>query len=198
MEVPNNAPRVAHADTHPARGIMLSVVTLDFETYFDKDYSLSKMSVEAYVRDARFEPHGFAIDWQNYPDAKCTDALWYDGTRAEMRNYLFQIDWDKTALLCHHAHFDGLILSHHFGIMPRAYLCTLSMARLMLGNHVPVALDSIRAHFGLAPKSTPYNLFKGKHWDELTNAERMLVANGARDEAKSISFIFKKLMRGEC
>jgi hypothetical protein len=37
------------------------IVTLDWETYFDKDYSLTKLTTEAYVRDKRFEPHGVAV-----------------------------------------------------------------------------------------------------------------------------------------
>ena len=34
---------------------MMDVYTLDFETYYDQEYSLSKMTTEAYVRDPRFE-----------------------------------------------------------------------------------------------------------------------------------------------
>ena len=37
------------------------IVTLDFETFFSKDYTLSKLTTEAYVRDQRFEPHGVAV-----------------------------------------------------------------------------------------------------------------------------------------
>ena len=29
----------------------MDIVTIDFETYYDKDFSLSKMTTEAYVRD---------------------------------------------------------------------------------------------------------------------------------------------------
>ena len=31
------------------------LVTLDFETYFDQDYTLKKMSTSEYVRDKRFK-----------------------------------------------------------------------------------------------------------------------------------------------
>ena len=34
---------------------LMDVYTLDFETYYDKDYSLSKLTTEEYVRDKRFE-----------------------------------------------------------------------------------------------------------------------------------------------
>jgi hypothetical protein len=37
------------------------IVTIDFETYYDKEYSLSKMTTEEYIRDDRFEVIGVAI-----------------------------------------------------------------------------------------------------------------------------------------
>ena len=32
----------------------MSFVTLDFETYYAKDFSLSRMTTEEYIRDPRF------------------------------------------------------------------------------------------------------------------------------------------------
>ncbi len=171
----------------------MNIITLDFETMFSDEYSLSKMSTEAYVRDSRFEAHGCAIKWDAYPDAKVQGAIWYE---EPLRDYLMQIDWSNTGLLCHHAHFDGLILSHHYGIVPKAYLCTLSMARLLLGNHVSASLDSVREHFDMPLKRTPYNLFKGKHWFEMDDPLRQEIATGACDEVESIWTIFNRFMQG--
>ena len=36
----------------------MNMITIDFETYYDKDYSLSKMTTEEYIRDERFEVIG--------------------------------------------------------------------------------------------------------------------------------------------
>jgi hypothetical protein len=33
----------------------MTAIYIDFETYYDRDYSLSKMSTEEYIRDARFK-----------------------------------------------------------------------------------------------------------------------------------------------
>jgi DNA polymerase bacteriophage-type len=88
------------------------------------------------------------------------------------------------------SHFDGLILSHHYGVLPRLYGCTLSMARLLLGNHISVSLDSVRKEYGLPPKTTPYNLFRGKRWGDLDEATRSLIAEGACDEVESIWKLF--------
>jgi len=154
----------------------MNIVTLDFETYFDDDYSLKKMTTEAYVRDPRFEVHGVA-----YRNEALGVPYTYWYTDADFRRLLAEkrLDFSNSAILCHHAHFDGLILSHHYGVKPRVWLDTLSMARLVLGNHVRVGLDSLASHFGLKAKSVPYNLFKGKHWSELSPADRGLVSTGA-------------------
>ncbi len=68
------------------------------------------------------------------------------------------------------------------------------MARLLLGNHIGVSLDSVRQQFEIPLKKTPYNLFRGKHWNELDAATQELVADGACDEAESIWQIFCKML----
>jgi hypothetical protein len=148
------------------------------------------MTTEAYIRDPRFQVHGAAIKWW-----KDHEARWYD--EPALRYVLSQEDWSDVFLICHHAHFDGLILSHHYGVVPAMYGCTLSMARLLLGNHISVSLDSVRKEYGFHPKRTPYNLFRGKHWGGLDQPTRDLVAEGACDEVNSIWIIFGKLIRGD-
>lgn len=165
-------------------------VVFDAETFFSDDYTLSKMSTEAYIRDPRFEAHGASIKW-----TAATSAQWYDGR--ELRYRLKEEDWSDVFLICHHSQFDGLILSHHYNVRPKMWGCTLSMARLLLGNHLSVSLDSVRKHFGMPLKSTPYNLFRGKHWNELTKPIQDQVAEGACDEVESIWQIFGKMLRGD-
>lgn len=163
----------------------MNIVTLDFETYFDKDYSLTKLSTEEYVRDPRFEIHGCAIRWPS--------------GELEWRRDLYRVEGatiERSALLCHHTHFDGLVLAHHYGVRPAAYLDTLSMARLLLGNHVGHSLDAVRQQLGLPVKRTPYHLFKGKHWAELTVDVQREIAAGALDEVCSIWLIFNRFMVG--
>ena len=43
----------------------MDLITLDFETYYDKEYSLKKLTMEEYVRDPRFEVIGVAIKVNN-------------------------------------------------------------------------------------------------------------------------------------
>lgn len=158
-------------------------VVLDFETFFSDEYTLKKLSTEAYIRDPRFEAHGAAIKW-----SKDHAARWYD--QRELAFVLKQEDWSDVCLIHHHAHFDGLILGHHYDVHPKLFACTLSMARLLLGNHISVSLDSVRNHFGLPAKTTPYHAFRGRHWHELEPAVQQQVADGACDEVESIWKLF--------
>ena len=168
----------------------MQVVVLDLETYFSDDYTLKKMSTEAYIRDPRFKAHGAAIKW-----SANTSAQWYD--ERQLRYILTQHDWSDTFLISHHAQFDHFILSHHYDVHPKMTGCKLSMARLLLGNHLSVSLDAVRKHFGIPMKTTPYNLFKGKQWEEMDQGTQRLIAEGAIDEVESIYVIFGKMISGD-
>ena len=39
----------------------MHILTIDFETFYDKDYSLSKITTEEYIRDERFEVIGVSV-----------------------------------------------------------------------------------------------------------------------------------------
>lgn len=166
-------------------------VTADWETFYSsKDFTLKKLSTEEYIRDPRFQAHGVAIKWS--PD---TPARWYDERQA--RYILAQEDWSDVFMIHHHAQFDSLIESHHYNVHPRMIGCTLSMARLMLGNHLSVSLEQVRRHFGIPPKTTPYGAFDGKHWQELTPEVQQQMADGCVDETESIWTIFCRFMKGD-
>ena len=51
----------------------MRVITIDFETYYSREYSLSKMTTEAYIRDPRFEVIGVGIKVDDNPPD------WYSG-----------------------------------------------------------------------------------------------------------------------
>src|ERR1700743_576883 len=163
-------------------------VVLDFETYFDDNYTLSKMTTESHIRDPRFEAHGAAIKWD-----KATSAVWYD--QRELAYILKEEDWSDVFLIHHHAQFDGFILGHHYGVRPAMFGCTLSMSRLLLGNHLSVSLEAVRKHFGIASKTTPYNAFRNKRWSELSQPIRDQIASGACDEVESIWKLFGMFMQ---
>jgi len=126
----------------------MQIVTIDFETYYDKDFSLSKITTEEYIRDPRFEVIGVAVKVGDYP----TD--WISGTHAEIRKSLHNLNWSDKAVLAHNMQFDGAILSWVFGITPKALLDTLSMARATHGVEAGGSLKALAERYGIGEKGT--------------------------------------------
>jgi hypothetical protein len=116
------------------------LVTIDFETYYDDDYTLSKLSTSEYVRDARFKAQMMYLK----VGTKKPKIVPHKNIAAELR----KIDWKSHALLCHHTQFDGLILSHHYKAVPAFYYDTLSMARGLHSNEIGAGLDEVSMYYG--------------------------------------------------
>lgn len=131
------------------------MITLDFETFYDKDFSLTKLTTEEYVRDERFEVIGVSVKVNDGP------AEWFSGTHEETKQWLEGFDWGNHFALAHNAMFDAAIMTWRFGIRPKAWLDTLSMARAMLGPNVSVSLAKLAPHFGLGEKGVEVDDAKG-------------------------------------
>jgi DNA polymerase len=129
------------------------IITVDFETYYDREFSLSKMTTEEYVRDDRFEVIGVGV---KVDDA---DTVWFSGTHEETASFMSEFKWDEAFVLAHNTMFDGAILSWRFGIKPMMWLDTLCMAR---------ATDGVEAGNSLAKLAERYNL--GVKGNEVVNA----------------------------
>lgn len=125
----------------------MNLVVLDFESYYDPAYSLTKLTTESYIRDPRFEVILVGVK-RNFEPTK-----WFTGTHAQIKDWLQQWDIPNSYLLCHHTAFDGAILAWHFGIKAKYYLDTLSMARPICGNSA-ASLAALAKRFGLGEKGT--------------------------------------------
>ena len=167
----------------------MKIICLDFETYFDDAYTLKKLTTEAYIRDPRFETLMVGIRDEH-------GSYSVVAGHQQIGGVLATFDWSETAVVCHHAHFDGLILSHHFGIKPAMWFDTLSMGRLMHGNHLSLALGSLAHHYELEPKSVPYDLFKGKRLEDLDVLTLATLSEGCIHDVELTWAIFQKLCEG--
>ena len=143
----------------------MSIITLDFETYYTKGLGFKTQTTEEYVRDRRFEVIGVGV---KIDDARAT---WFSGTKAEIHNYLSTLPWDTNALLCHNTLFDGCILSWHFGVTPMFMLDTLCMARALHGVDVGGSLASLSARYGIGQKGDEVLKAEGKRREDFTKEE---------------------------
>lgn len=124
----------------------MQVVTIDFETYYDKEYSLSKMTTENYIRDSRFEVIGVGRK------VGSGDTEWYSGD--DVAGFLNSMDYSNAAILAHNCVFDGAILSWKYGVKPKLWLDTMSMARPLTGATVRNSLAMQAAYYKLGNKGS--------------------------------------------
>tara|TARA_R110000765_G_scaffold206046_1_gene310986 strand:+ start:69 stop:1898 length:1830 start_codon:yes stop_codon:yes gene_type:complete len=140
----------------------MDLITVDYETYYDKEYSLSKMTTEAYIRDPRFQVIGVGVKVNN------GNTEWASGTHEEIKTYLQTFKWDEAMLLAHNTMFDGAITSWRFGIHPRAYTDTLCIARALHGVEVSGSLKALADRYELGVKGTEVVNALGKRREDFS------------------------------
>lgn len=105
----------------------LKPLVIDLETYYDSEYSLSKMTTESYIRDERFKVHGAGVKVGTGP------AIWVTGYK--LPALFARIPWHEVCLIGHNLQFDGSILAWIYGCIPALYIDTLGMSRALVGQY---------------------------------------------------------------
>lgn len=166
----------------------MDIVTIDFETYYDREYSLSKMTTEAYIRDPRFEVIGVCVKVNDHP----TD--WYSGDNPE--RFLKSLDYSDKAILCHNTAFDGAILSWKYGIKPKFWFDTLSMARPYHQMTVGGSLKALAQYYKLGQKGDEVFNNLGKRRKDFTPEGMDAYAEYCVKDVELTYKLFKKLKQG--
>jgi len=126
--------------------VPVDLITLDMETYYDQQYSLSKMTTEEYIRDPRFSVIGVGVKVNSDP------TVWMTGPAADVLARLQALPWGNAMLLAHNTMFDGAILSWRCGIKPKALADTMLMSRALFGTEVSHSLKSVAERYGVGQK----------------------------------------------
>jgi DNA polymerase len=164
-------------------------ITLDFETYYDSDYSLKKLTTEEYIRDVRFEVIGVSIKVDRKP------ALWISGTFEQIRAALLRIDWSKVSSCAHNSMFDMGILAWRFGIVPMFIFDTLSMARGIVGFSTRLSLATLAIFFDLkSRKGEEVLAAKGKRRADFTPNELANYGRYCCNDTELCFELWEKLM----
>lgn len=138
----------------------MDVYTIDLETYYAKDYSLTKLTTEQYVNDPRFEVIGLAIKKNNGA------TQWYSGD--DVDEFLNQFDFSGALIICHNTMFDGSILGWRYGVKPKLWADTMSMARFAHGVHESASLAALAKKYELGVKGTEVINALGKRRQDFT------------------------------
>ena len=166
----------------------MDIITVDFETYYDKEYSLAKITTEEYLRSDLYETIGVSVKVNDNP------GDWYSGS--DVAGFLNSLDYTDKAILCHNTAFDGAILSWHYGIKPKLWLDTMSMARPTLGVTVGGSLKMLAIHFRVGEKGTAVLDAIGKRRKDFTPAQLRTYGDYCIQDGDLTYKIFKKLAVG--
>lgn len=137
---------------------------IDFETYFDQEYSLKNrklVSTTSYIRDERFKAHCMGIQLESWPAPRVFKG-------PDIQRVLDDIDPVGLGIVCHHAQFDGLILTHHYDFHPAFWLDTMAMSALIYGVDVRHGLEFLSRRLGREGKARSKALDDVKGMRDLT------------------------------
>jgi len=165
----------------------MSFITLDFETYYAQDYTLSKLTTEEYVNKTKFEVIGVGVKVDDEP------AVWFSGSREDTKVFLTQFDWAESALLCHNTMFDGAILAWKFNIRPAFYFDTLCMARSIHGVDAGGSLKALTERYALGAKGTEVEDAKGKKRRDFTPEDLAQYGEYCKNDVDLTKALFREL-----
>ena len=165
------------------------IITIDFETRWSKkDYTLSKLTTEEYIRDKKFIAFGACVHVYGSGD----DIRWISGR--DLPEFFSGIDWGRTAVLAHNAQFDVSIMEWRYNAHPAFIFDTLSMGRALRGVEVGNSLAKLANDFGLPAKGTAVHSTDGLSKLDAT-IERELAEYCAHD-VYLCEEIFKRFVEG--
>lgn len=163
------------------------IVGLDWETFWSSDFTLKKFPTTEYVYDERFKAHMCSVQWHSETKAHVLSA-------DELKYWARHVNWKRTGMLAHHTHFDGLIASRHFNIVPAMYFDTLSMARPIMPITTGNSLFALCRAFGRESKKRGNILQETKGVRDLSPQQYKKMALYAGDDIADCWFLFRKFL----
>jgi DNA polymerase len=168
----------------------MTFLTIDFETYYSQQYSLSKVTTEEYIRDPRFEVIGVSVKVDDEP------AKWFSGTRKQTKAWLDQFDWANSIAIAHNAMFDMAIKNWRFDIRPKRIIDTLSMLRAIDGPDAGNSLAKAAERYGLGVKGTEVVNALGKRRLDFTPDELAAYGDYCINDTEMTYKLAMKLLEG--
>ena len=170
----------------------MNYLTLDFETYYDKEINLKKLTTQAYVMHPQMEVLMVAVKFNEDP------VQVIDGE--QIPTFFATVDWSNTAVIAHNAVFDGSILYWRYGVRPAMLIDTMSMAQAL---GVPTITGSAslatcirllqEAGYAVPPKGTEVLDALGKRRADFTPQQWADYREYCKNDTDITWFLFKVL-----
>lgn len=170
----------------------MNYLTLDFETYYDKEINLKKLTTQAYVMHPQMEVLMVSAKFNEDP------VQIIDGE--QIPTFFATVDWSNTAVIAHNAVFDGSILYWRYGVRPAMLIDTMSMAQAL---GVPTIAGSAslatcirllqEAGYAVPPKGTEVLDAFGKRRADFTPQQWAAYREYCKNDTDITWFLFKVL-----
>lgn len=140
----------------------MQIITLDTESFYDREYSLTKMTTEEYIRDPRFETIGMAIKVNDGP------IKWYP--KPAVRDALNDLPWDDALLVGQNTMFDAAILAWHYDVHPKMLGDIMLMSRALFPHEKSHSLKAQAQRAGVGEKGDEVVNAMGRRYEDFTEA----------------------------
>ena len=164
----------------------MEIITLDFETYYSSEYSLTKITTEEYVRSPLYETIGVAIKHNDGP------TVWYP--KPEVEAALKAIDWSDKMVVAQNTAFDGAIMAWRYGINPKAWCDTLGMSRALYPHEKAHSLKSQAERAGIGAKGDEVMRAIGKRYADFSASDLALYGDYCCNDVELTYALFKKYL----
>ncbi len=150
------------------------VLVIDFETYFDTHYSLTKLSTIEYIHHRMFEFTGMGISSSAHLDGKpefipAERPYSITGHLCLLQNELGP-DFENATVVVKNAKFDIVILQTKFGIVPE-YIIDIDDLLRHYDSKMSHKMKDVAPMFGLQAKGDTQK-FKGLHYGEMSTLQK--------------------------
>ena len=163
-----------------------ALMTLDLETYYSRDYSLTKMTTEEYIRSPQFEAIGAAFKLND------EEATWV--AKPKLIKVITQNDWSNKMVLCQNTAFDGAILGWHYGVQPLAWFDIMGMSRALFPHERSHSLKAQAERMGVGVKGDEVLRAMGKNYKDFGEAELAQYGAYCVNDVDLTHALFKKYM----
>ena len=176
-------------------GFPQTAILLDFESYFDTDYSLKKMSTVEYVCDPRFEITGLGHQVLDEISGLCGFC---PPNEVEGALHAFEVAYgeqelENVTVVGQNNKFDHLILREKFGITPKFTVDLIDIERIWDAQSKH-KLEAMAKRWGAPSPKGDTNQFKGFRWADMTPEMRQNLGEYCKNDIKIESFLLQKLL----
>ena len=165
---------------------MTHLVTCDLETFYSRDFSLSKSTTEEYVRSPQFETIGISLKLDDNP------TVWVPQPRVD--KVLRKTDWSDKLVICQNTAFDGAILNWRYDVNPLLWIDIMGMSRALFPHERSHSLKSQAERMGVGVKGDTVAKAIGMRYKDFSELDLAVYGNYCCNDSDLTKLLFDKYM----